>query len=145
MEQRDLLQQILEEINPYVRYCEYNLNALGEMGDANANAALLDLTEGSTSSFLQSKLDKVFKDAAIKQAETMGEISWRGKSIPVRTEQLRVAILRPNEQISMLESLTDSDSDEKRETLSFEIIRYGMSFSPLTSTLMNELDTMTML
>jgi len=85
--QKDLMHQILEEISPYIRYCEYNLNLLG----SDKNSTLMELRETTSGSLsiLQSKIDKVFNDAAKAKAKTMAEISWRGQKVQIPTEDVR--------------------------------------------------------
>ena len=86
LEDKDLIQQVLDEINPYIRYCEYNMNALGD-GQDDADM-LQSLREDAGNSLLEAKIESMLSEAAKKQAETFGEISWRGETIPVRNEQV---------------------------------------------------------
>lgn len=126
LEQRDVLSQMLEEIRPYIRYCEYNLKVLSNMenGDASETSSFQEENAGSANNtLLQSKLDKVFQESMKKQAQSQMEIQWRGETIPVRSESLRLAVLAPNQDISLLESL-DVSQQAKREHLYFQILRH---------------------
>ncbi|OQR93199.1 signal recognition particle [Achlya hypogyna] len=97
--QQDLVHQILEEISPFMRYCEYNLNMLS--GSSSADM-LHELRESTTSALLQSKIDQVFHEEAKTKAKTMAQITWNGRAITIPSDDLSVAMVRPEEHLAKL-------------------------------------------
>ncbi|KDO27010.1 hypothetical protein SPRG_07722 [Saprolegnia parasitica CBS 223.65] len=106
--QQDLVHQILEEISPFMRYCEYNLN----MASGGASAELLhELRESTTSALLQSKIDQVFHAEAKTKAKTMAQITWNGRAVAIPSDDLSVAMVRPDEHLA---KLAKTDLTEKK-------------------------------
>lgn len=73
----------VEELNPSLRYCAYNI------GDGGADEDLLTLrTHGDLMANFDALLEKRQNDAS-----TGGEINWRGFSVPLRPERVRLYVL----------------------------------------------------
>lgn len=94
----------MEEIEPLLRYCRYNLDTATATGDAAAAAAaeehLLEMErEDSTAGgdLLAAKLESVVAEARKKQASALDSVEWRGKKVAVRSETLRVALVKADE------------------------------------------------
>lgn len=92
----------MEEIEPILRYCRYNLDtATGSAGDAAAAEEHLvemgreDTTAGGD--LLAAKLESVVAEARKKQASALDSVEWRGKTVAVRSEALRVALVKAGE------------------------------------------------
>ena len=115
LEQQDVVAQMMDEINPYIRYCEYNLKALG--GEVQSTAWM-----HSESSFLQAKLELVLAETAKAQAKCQSSVTWCGTTIPVENETVLAAILRPGEHVTLLASVA-VDAYEKRETIYLDVFR----------------------
>eukprot|EP00752_Nemacystus_decipiens_P010255 g9139.t1 len=104
IEDQDLFSRRVEEIEPLLRYCRYNLDTATATGDAAAAAAaeehLLEMErEGSTAGgdLLAAKLESVVAEARKKQASALDSVEWRGKKVAVRSETLRVALVKADE------------------------------------------------
>ncbi|ETV94876.1 hypothetical protein H310_11532 [Aphanomyces invadans] len=106
--QQDLLHQILDEISPFMRYCEYNLGG-------SSSLSLQELRESTTSALLQSKIDQVFHEEAKTKAKDMAAITWRGRAIPIPNSDVSVALVRPEEHLAKLKKGTDND--KKRDAI----------------------------
>ncbi|KAF0717339.1 Aste57867_2370 [Aphanomyces stellatus] len=116
--QKDLLHQILDEISPFIRYCEYNLNVLS--GSSSNNEAMLqELRESTTSALLQSKIDQVFHEEAKSKAKDMAAITWRGRPVPIPSTDLSVAMVRPDEHLNKLKK--GIESEKKRDAAYVEL------------------------
>lgn len=89
----------MEEIEPLLRYCRYNLDTA--TGDAAAaEEHLLEMErEDSTAGgdLLAAKLESVVAEARKKQASALDSVEWRGKKVAVRSETLRVALVKADE------------------------------------------------
>lgn len=92
----------VEEIEPILRYCRYNLDTTsGSAGDAAAaEQQLVEMgREGSSAGgdLLAAKLESVVTEARKKQASALDSVGWRGKKVAVRSEALRVALVKADE------------------------------------------------
>lgn len=98
----------MEEIEPILRYCRYNLDTgAGASGGGGGEAAaaaekhLLEMGRDADSSaggdLLAAKLESVVAEARKKQASALDSVEWRGKRVAVRSETLRVALVKADE------------------------------------------------
>lgn len=92
----------MEEIEPILRYCRYNLDtATGSAGDAAAaEEHLVEMGRQDSSAggdLLAAKLESVVAEARKKQASALDSVEWRSKKVAVRSETLRVALVKADE------------------------------------------------
>ncbi|KXJ06382.1 Signal recognition particle subunit SRP68 [Exaiptasia diaphana] len=108
-EHRNMYLQRVEEITPNIRYCAYNL---GEGGtDINDLMQMrMSSTGGVQDPVLAAKIDEVLAQTREKEAESMTEVTWRGRSIPVKNEKVRAFILHAQQIARELDSAEDADS-----------------------------------
>ncbi|CAM9827301.1 unnamed protein product [Laminaria digitata] len=102
IEDQDLFTRRVDEIEPILRYCRYNLDTTsGSAGDAAAAEEQLVLMgrEGSSAGgdLLAAKLESVVAEARKKQASALDSVGWRGKKVAVRSEALRVALVKADD------------------------------------------------
>ncbi|KAJ6660449.1 hypothetical protein lerEdw1_017873 [Lerista edwardsae] len=88
-EQAVLYNQRVEEISPNIRYCAYNI------GDQSAISELMQmrLRSGGTEGLLAEKLEALITQTRAKQAATMSEVEWRGRTVPVKIDKVRIFLL----------------------------------------------------
>ncbi|XP_020668885.3 signal recognition particle subunit SRP68 [Pogona vitticeps] len=88
-EQAILYNQRVEEISPNIRYCAYNI------GDQSAINELMQmrLRSGGTEGLLAEKLETLITQTRAKQAATMSEVEWRGRTVPVKIDKVRIFLL----------------------------------------------------
>ncbi|XP_068269577.1 signal recognition particle subunit SRP68 isoform X2 [Nyctibius grandis] len=88
-EQAVLYNQRVEEISPNIRYCAYNI------GDESAMNELMQmrLRSGGTEGLLAEKLEALITQTRAKQAATMSEVEWRGRTVPVKIDKVRIFLL----------------------------------------------------
>ncbi|CAI5766074.1 signal recognition particle subunit SRP68 [Podarcis lilfordi] len=88
-EQAILYNQRVEEISPNIRYCAYNI------GDQSAISELMQmrLRSGGTEGLLAEKLESLITQTRAKQAATMSEVEWRGRTVPVKIDKVRIFLL----------------------------------------------------
>lgn len=100
-EEEVLYRQRVEELKPNLRYCAYNI------GDSTAQEDLLNMrSQGG-----KSELDALIAQTREKQAASLLEVTWRGRTVPVRHEKVRVFLLA----VQGLEaSLAKASDDEAR-------------------------------
>lgn len=91
--------QRVEEIGPNIRYCAYNLG----QGGMDINDLMKMRSSAAGQDMLAAKIDAAIKETREKLASSFGEVTWRGKTVPVRNEKARVFILRIQDKDSELE------------------------------------------
>ncbi|XP_046365035.1 signal recognition particle subunit SRP68-like [Haliotis rufescens] len=99
-----LYQSRVEEISPNIRYCAYNI------GDESAIRDLQNMRLKSGEDQLTSKLDDLLSQTREKQAATLSEITWQGRTVPVKTESVRVFLLNLQESSKELESADNNET-----------------------------------
>ena len=78
----------MEEIEPTLRYCRYNLAKMnGSAGEELAKTGREDSSAGGD--LLAAKLESVVAQARATQDSKVGSVNWRGKKVSVRSEDLR--------------------------------------------------------
>jgi signal recognition particle subunit SRP68 len=83
IEQRDLFCSRAESIEQALRYCKYNLSEnhdISELGDSLSD---------NKGDFIKNKLESVLEKARREQALSLEQVSWRGKTINVRQDEVR--------------------------------------------------------
>ena len=99
-EDQILYKQRVEELKPNLRYCAYNI------GDSTAQEDLLNMrSQGG-----KSDLDILIAQTREKQAASLLEVTWRGRSVPVRSEKVRVFLLAVEGLEASLAKATDNDA-----------------------------------
>ncbi|KAH9498371.1 signal recognition particle subunit srp68 [Bulinus truncatus] len=73
-------QQRVDEIAPNLRYCAYNI------GDESALQDLQKMRIAAGGDQLSLKLDDLLSQTREKQAATLSEVTWRGRTVPVKVE-----------------------------------------------------------
>ncbi|XP_075701427.1 signal recognition particle subunit SRP68 [Rhinoderma darwinii] len=108
-EQAVLYNQRVEEISPNIRYCAYNI------GDKTAMNELMQmrLRGGGAEGLLAEKLEALISQTRAKQAATMSEVEWRGRTIPVKIDKVRIFLLG----LSDTEAAIAQAEDETKERL----------------------------
>lgn len=97
--------QRAEEISPNIRYCAYNLGE--DSVDIND---LVNLRMSATGQdLLVSKIDAAISQTREKLASNVGEVTWRGNTVPVRNEKARMFILRMQSKKEELQRSVDAD------------------------------------
>lgn len=71
-----------------------------------ASVDLAELAKGNE--MLQSKLSAVMNESRKKQADSMTTVDWRGKQLAVRSQEIRVLILKAQEKHAALASVDES-------------------------------------
>ncbi|XP_075870211.1 signal recognition particle subunit SRP68 [Nelusetta ayraudi] len=83
-----LYRQRVDEISPNIRYCAYNI------GDQNAINDLMQMRlTGGGGGMMAEKLETLITQARTKQAATMSEVEWRGRTVPVKMDKARIFLL----------------------------------------------------
>lgn len=89
-EEAGVIGALLGELEVQLRYCRHHL------GDAAATTSLLQMT-GDTA--LGDKLNVLVSQAREKQASTLSEVSWKGRTMAVKHEKVRLFLLRESESV----------------------------------------------
>uniref|UniRef100_A0A8C6J1C3 Signal recognition particle subunit SRP68 n=1 Tax=Melopsittacus undulatus TaxID=13146 RepID=A0A8C6J1C3_MELUD len=116
-EQAVLYNQRVEEISPNIRYCAYNI------GDQSAINELMQmrLRSGGTEGLLAEKLEALITQTRAKQAATMSEVEWRGRTVPVKIDKVRIFLLGLADNEAAIAQVTQKPSpvltihDKQRE------------------------------
>ncbi|XP_054313446.2 signal recognition particle subunit SRP68 [Pongo pygmaeus] len=109
-EQAVLYNQRVEEISPNIRYCAYNI------GDQSAINELMQmrLRSGGTEGLLAEKLEALITQTRAKQAATMSEVEWRGRTVPVKIDKVRIFLLGLADNEA---AIVQAESEETKERL----------------------------
>ncbi|XP_053355113.1 signal recognition particle subunit SRP68 [Clarias gariepinus] len=109
-EQAVLYHQRVEEISPNIRYCAYNI------GDQNAINDLMQmrLSAGGGGGMMAEKLEALITQTRAKQAATMSEVEWRGRTVPVKIDKARIFLLGLADNEA---AIAQADNDETKERL----------------------------
>lgn len=83
-------QQKVDELKPTLRYCAFNI---GEQGIKPQEFIDTLTSNDIEDQLLSSKLDNLILQTREKQAETLSEITWLGKTFSVRQEKIRSFLL----------------------------------------------------
>lgn len=97
--------QRVAEIEPNIRYCAYNI------GDESAIEDLMQMRrEAGEGAFMSGELDTLLSQTREKQAATLSEVTWRGRTVPVKSEPVRVFLLNLQESGSEVEKAEGIDN-----------------------------------
>ncbi len=92
-EQRGTCRHFLDQVEPAVRFCEYQISRRG--GAAPDTAALLASAAaagGPGADVLASKLASLAAEAQAQRAASTSEVSWNGETLPVRDDRCKLAV-----------------------------------------------------
>jgi len=110
---KELYERRLDEIVPVSRLCDHEMKLSG--GNATADDAadfneMIDMqkVEGMDEN-LRKRLEGMQQDAKRRQAETMEEFEFDGKSISIESEAVRVAVLNVQEASAALDKVDAYD------------------------------------
>ncbi|KAL1006054.1 hypothetical protein UPYG_G00067270 [Umbra pygmaea] len=105
-----LYHQRVEEISPNIRYCAYNI------GDQNAMNELMQmrLSAGGGAGLMAEKLEALITQTRAKQAATMSEVEWRGRTLPVKIDKARIFLLGLGDNEA---AIAQAASEETKEHL----------------------------
>ncbi|XP_006821155.1 signal recognition particle subunit SRP68-like [Saccoglossus kowalevskii] len=104
-EQQILYKQRVEEIAPNIRYCAYNI------GDETAIDDLVQMRlKSGPAGELSSNLDMLIQQTREKQSATLSEVTWRGRTVGVKQEQIRVFLLNVQQSEDEINKATDSET-----------------------------------
>jgi len=101
-DEADIYAEFAQELEPSLRYCQYNLGESGEfdMGD-------LGKSKGNT--LIEGKLSDHIEKLKIEEAENFNVTEWRGKRIAIRNEAVRVFLLNFREFEEEVQTFETSD------------------------------------
>ncbi|XP_069808817.1 signal recognition particle subunit SRP68 [Dendropsophus ebraccatus] len=108
-EQAVLYNQRVDEISPNIRYCAYNI------GDKTAINELMQmrLRGGGAEGLLAEKLETLISQTRAKQAATMSEVEWRGRTIPVKIDKVRIFLLGLADTEAAISQAEDEEAKER--------------------------------
>lgn len=114
-EQVHLYKQMVEEVEPSIRFCTYNLRRMGgDVGDADEKDADVEELVGAegASDILRSKLESVLQESRAKQAKDLNEIEVLGDRVPIKSEKTRICIIRAHQLLFEIEQAGGGDSSD---------------------------------
>eukprot|EP01120_Amphizonella_sp_Union-15-10_P016614 TRINITY_DN8860_c0_g1_i4.p1 TRINITY_DN8860_c0_g1~~TRINITY_DN8860_c0_g1_i4.p1 ORF type:complete len:567 (-),score=108.89 TRINITY_DN8860_c0_g1_i4:99-1799(-) len=102
LENQTLCKQRVEEIEPSIRFCLYNLREKTEGEDYNALISMTTKNEGSGLDHIKQKLESVVRFSNEK-SDSLRDVTWKGQIIPITNEKLRLCL------IDIIETTSDLD------------------------------------
>ncbi|XP_018617700.1 signal recognition particle subunit SRP68 [Scleropages formosus] len=110
-EQAVLYHQRVEEISPNIRYCAYNI------GDQNAINDLMQMRLRG-GGMMAEKLEALITQTRAKQAATMSEVEWRGRTVPVKIDKARIFLLGlADNEAAIAQAASEETKERLYETL----------------------------
>uniref|UniRef100_UPI003AACE5C1 signal recognition particle subunit SRP68 isoform X1 n=1 Tax=Centroberyx gerrardi TaxID=166262 RepID=UPI003AACE5C1 len=108
-----LYHQRVEEISPNIRYCAYNI------GDQNAINDLMQMRlTGGGGGMMAEKLETLITRTRAKQAATMSEVEWRGRTVPVKIDKARIFLLGlADNEATIAQAANEETKEHLYETL----------------------------
>uniref|UniRef100_A0A665XBB7 Signal recognition particle subunit SRP68 n=1 Tax=Echeneis naucrates TaxID=173247 RepID=A0A665XBB7_ECHNA len=108
-----LYRQRVDEISPNIRYCAYNI------GDQNAINDLMQMRlTGGGGGMMAEKLEALITQARTKQAATMSEVEWRGRTVPVKIDKARIFLLGlADNEAAIAQAANEETKEHLYETL----------------------------
>ncbi|XP_035992661.1 signal recognition particle subunit SRP68 [Fundulus heteroclitus] len=108
-----LYRQRVDEISPNIRYCAYNI------GDQNAINDLMQMRlTGGGGGMMAEKLEALINQARTKQAATMSEVEWRGRTVPVKIDKARIFLLGlADNEAAIAQAVNEETKEHLYETL----------------------------
>eukprot|EP00190_Bangiopsis_sp_CCMP1999_P003712 CAMPEP_0198729352 /NCGR_PEP_ID=MMETSP1475-20131203/17435_1 /TAXON_ID= ORGANISM="Unidentified sp., Strain CCMP1999" /NCGR_SAMPLE_ID=MMETSP1475 /ASSEMBLY_ACC=CAM_ASM_001111 /LENGTH=607 /DNA_ID=CAMNT_0044491969 /DNA_START=41 /DNA_END=1864 /DNA_ORIENTATION=+ len=100
-----LYQDRLEELKPSIRFCQWSAEGAGE--DTSTMMDMDSAVSPRMDDVLAAKINDALAVSRKAQAESFGSVEWCGKTLPIRIEKLREAILEAREAIHAMEQETD--------------------------------------
>jgi signal recognition particle subunit SRP68 len=124
LSQKELFRSSVDELEPFIRFSEHRLTLQGKL--KGTSHAALDWTatttgDGASNALLQSKIDVVLLEARKQKVASLATIAWKQKQIAVSTQEIGLALLRPDDITAKLEKVAASD-EKKREQVFVELL-----------------------
>ena len=111
-EHAHLYLQTVEEVEPSIRFCAYNLRREGGEAEGEGDDTLDDLAEAEgASDILRSKLEAVLQESRARQALDFSEIEVLGERLPIKNEKARVGLLAMHGQLQEIAQLSKAGGD----------------------------------
>ncbi|GAV09756.1 hypothetical protein RvY_19242 [Ramazzottius varieornatus] len=102
---RALYRQRVEETNPQIRFCAYNI------GDESAVEDLIKMRLQPGTAMGQDVLSKLDDLIAQNRGRQSGsEVSWLGKTIPIKNQKVRVLLISSDEVMKQLDTVKTADA-----------------------------------
>lgn len=104
-EEHAVYDAMVQEIKPNVRYCAYTI------GDQSAMEDLVQMkgTNRQVDPLLADKLDSLIAESREKQASTMSEVEWIGRTVRVKNNKVRLFLIGIKEFDSSVASVKDGE------------------------------------
>uniref|UniRef100_A0A6T6CZ51 Signal recognition particle subunit SRP68 n=1 Tax=Compsopogon caeruleus TaxID=31354 RepID=A0A6T6CZ51_9RHOD len=135
-----LFRQRVEEIDPSIRFCEYNVHG------ANGTISSIDGVLGSPAGLgksgpaspsldlLTAQLESALADRVKSHVEDLATIEWCGSQIPLRSVKVREAVLGAKQE----EFALDEEDDADRKTALYD--KLFMAYNDASRLVQRELD-----
>lgn len=121
--QKELFRTLMEELEPFIRFSEHRLSIQGKLKKSIlADSSSSDWStsgDSASNSLLQSKIDLVLLEARKQKVVNLATVEWKQKQIALPSQELGLALLRPDEISAKVEKVGD---DKKREQLYLELL-----------------------
>eukprot|EP01095_Lingulamoeba_sp_RSL-Kostka_P008041 TRINITY_DN2635_c2_g1_i1.p2 TRINITY_DN2635_c2_g1~~TRINITY_DN2635_c2_g1_i1.p2 ORF type:complete len:591 (-),score=191.67 TRINITY_DN2635_c2_g1_i1:2098-3870(-) len=99
-EDSHLYSERIEELNPNIKLCEYNISGK----HANVSDILeFQLSNNPAFDLLKSKLEDVVKQSRQVKAERMTQINWKHENVPIKSEKTRMSMIAAQEIVHEIE------------------------------------------
>ena len=86
-EEQELYKERVIEIDTSLRYCNFNLHN-GNVDDIKKLIEITHSQAGGSYDLLNSKLEAALQESRRNQAASMEKISWRGRSVPIKSDKV---------------------------------------------------------
>jgi len=106
---KQVFQQRVEDIDPSIRYCHYNLRKTkGSSNDKDEDLHDLEEIRLKGNDLLTAKLDTLLSDVGKQHSDKFQEISWKNRPLTVKNEKLQLQLVAAQEICSELNRVAPS-------------------------------------
>jgi len=112
LEEQDLFSARAEEVEPNVRFCRYNLSG-GAAGGFDLGPNLRAGDDRILSGVLKDKLDALVREGRKETAKALHEIKWLDHLVPLRSEVLKLAIVKADQLLHDLDKVQPAANQDK--------------------------------
>lgn len=120
--QKELFQTLVDELDPFIRFSQHRLQLQGKLKQGSQQAFDWSSSGDSASNaLLQSKIDMVLLESRKQKVATLATVQWKQKQIAVPSQELGLALLRPDEVIAKLAEIAPGQ-EKQRDKLFLELL-----------------------
>ena len=130
-EEQELYRDRVIEIDTSLRFCHFNQNG-GTIDDIKTLVDTAHSQQNTTYDLLNAKLENALQETRKRQSTGLDKIQWRGRTVPIKSDKIRSALVSAEDIRTELSNGTKSTS-EKLVTYGNLFMAYGDTLEAIRS------------